>query len=108
MSFQSYQKMWKAYVDVFTALLLTSDERVGTAEDVSPAGQRLLQLDREAGSLRTVICFAHPTRYIGYNYGMGQVSVQTPVRGEDVVGHARIHHGSQGSETLLWQQNSNL
>ncbi len=65
--------MWKAYVDVFTALLLTSDERVGTAEDVSPAGERLHELGREAGSLRTIMCFAHPTRYIGYTYGMGQV-----------------------------------
>ena len=72
MSFQSYEKMWKAYVDVFTAYLLT-DETVGTADDTSVAGQRLFQLCREAGSLRTVICFAHPTRYIGYNYTMGQV-----------------------------------
>ena len=73
MSFQSYAKMWKAYVDVFTAFLLTTDEAVGAADDTSPASQRLMNLVREAGSLRTVICFAHPTRYIGYNYGLGQV-----------------------------------
>ena len=44
MSFQSYEKLWKAYVDIFTAHLLTSDECVGTAEDVSPASQRLMQV----------------------------------------------------------------
>jgi len=96
MSFQSYEKMWKAYVDVFTAYLLTSDQMVGTAEDLSPASQRLNQLGRETGSLRTIMCFAHPTRYIGYNYGMGQVSVQTPCVAQDVVDQLNMPHACHG------------
>jgi hypothetical protein len=72
MSFQNYQKLWKAYVDVFKGILLT-DETVGHANDGSPAGRRLGQLCLEAGRLRTCLCFAHPTRYIGYNYSMGEV-----------------------------------
>ena len=72
MSFQSYQKLWKAYVDVFSGMLL-ADQTVGHANDGSPAGRRLGQLGLEAGRLRTCLCFAHPTRYIGYNYSMGEV-----------------------------------
>ena len=72
MSFQNYQKLWKAYVDVFKSILLTN-KTVGHAKDGSPAGRRLGQLCLEAGRLRTCLCFAHPTRYIGYNYRMGEV-----------------------------------
>ena len=99
MTFHSYQKLWKAYVDVFAGILLT-DETVGHANDGSPAGRRLGQLCLESGRLRTCLCFEHPTRYIGYNYSMGEVQATLPDTHSILVHVIEGPAGSQALKTL--------